>query len=61
MTHRANSAAHRYQRPATTGHRVSHTETPFCEIDGHGYCRNEFHSHTGPVRRSRRWLRRRTV
>lgn len=62
MTHRANSAGHRYStvRP-TTGHRISHTETPFCEIDRVGYCHNPSHSHTGPVRKAHRWLLRRKV
>jgi hypothetical protein len=53
MFHPHNARPDRYT--PVSGHRVSHTETPFCDIDGHGYCRNQFHSHTGRVRHPRRW------
>jgi hypothetical protein len=63
MARHANSASHRYGTPPaiTNGHRVSHTETPFCELDAHGHCRNQFHTHTAPARRSTRWTPRRKV
>jgi hypothetical protein len=59
MTHRANSAAHRYLPTRPEGHRVSHIETPFCEVV-HGRCRNPFHEHPEQTR-PRRWTLRRKV
>jgi hypothetical protein len=62
MPHLHNARADRYAPARTnTTHRVSHTETPFCDVDARGHCRNSFHSHAGPVRKPRRWLSRRKV